>query len=167
MSANEWPEAVAVDVRRLYITEGLSAGQTAKRLAIPGLTASAIIGGANRRAVKDPTWRKGAGGGRAGGTSRAVKKGAGAFVQAPWSTDKPAPTAPAPRHTPKFYPAPDTAKLMVDLERSDCSWPVGEEPARPLDQLYCGDKRPVGNRYCPSHEKVAYPQKKATAPCEC
>lgn len=164
MSANEWPEAVVVDVRRLYITEGLSAGQTAKRLAIPGLTPSAIIGGANRRAEKDPAWRKG---GRVGGTSRAVKKGVGAFVQTPWSTDKPAPTGPAPRHKPKFYPAEATARSMADLEKTECGWPVGEEPARPLDQLYCGARRPAGNRYCPDHEKVAYPQKKATAPCEC
>jgi GcrA cell cycle regulator len=56
-------------------------------------------------------------------------------------------------------PANDTAMLLIDRGRFQCSWPVGE-PERPADQMCCG--APVANSesktvptYCAVHAKAA------------
>ena len=45
-------------------------------------------------------------------------------------------------------------KTLLDLEKSDCRWPIGE-PRQP-DFHFCGARQAVGHPYCELHWRMAF-----------
>lgn len=133
-------------VFQAYMVKGKSASEVERALNIPGLTRNSIIAHANRMG-----WTKG---------RQPPKPGVKHTVDRP-SPDKPA----AVNYGKKFetkYPATATSKLLTDLERNECQWPVGSSDT-PREQLHCADRVQQGKAYCPTHYGKAYSKGK---PCE-
>lgn len=154
-----WNAETEAKLKRLYIDESRSAGETARALG-KGCTRSAVIGKAHRLGLmvahrKDPALP----GAPAPAKAPAVKRDrqAGAINARKGRAGSSTATKPVP--VPLPAPANDTSIRLIDRHRLQCAWPLGV-PSRPAEQMCCGAPVPEGasasvESYCTTHAAKA------------
>lgn len=148
-----WNDETEAQLRKLYVTEGLSAGQCAARM--PGFTRNAIIGKVHRMGF--------------GGRKTLVRISHPRKAQKP-SKQHPGVRAPSQARSslsaifaekPQPYVGePDLVipvserKTVATLGANDCKWPIGDPQHE--DFHFCGKKQDPGLVYCGFHARRAY-----------
>lgn len=152
MTTNEWAEDKVSLLRSMH-RDGRSYREIAKAL---GVTRNAVCGKANRLGLSDP--------------SRATKTNySNGMRQRPVAVRPPpvpkviTPPKAAPVRAPKVKakvslapPAPNAEwRILMDLERGMCRWPVGEDPGvgNGDRQLFCAAVAADDCSYCSHHAK--------------
>lgn len=146
---NRWPADLLERARKLWLDDGLSAGQVAKALG-GGLSRSAIIGKARRCGWTRPQDIGRQNQTASGKARRAPRDPAGLPTFKTWNGNviDAAPPIPLPAAAPDLT----ATKSLVELGFGDCRWPIGEP--RDADFGFCG--RHAEGTYCKAHAARAH-----------
>lgn len=158
--ASDWTDERIVLLKRLWIMEGLSAGQVAAR--IGGVTRSAVLGKIHRLGLwrDTPTSKK-----QRIRTARLIKA---RNDNKPSSAPKRERASAALFNAEPFKEAvedvivpPEERRGVVALSESSCRWPIGD-PLTP-DFHFCNREHVAGLPYCETHSRRAFlpPQAKS------
>lgn len=147
---NPWANKTLIERLKVHVHEGLSSGVIAQRLSaefqIP-MTRNQVIGKISRLGL----WNQAR---TLGSTATRVKRGLALAPDAPVRSSstktgtrvKPLDVEPEPFLIRTDIPVPIARKTLVELERGDCKFPVGD-PRTP-DFGFCAQPRVPGKTYC-------------------
>lgn len=142
-----WTDEQVATLKRLWLTDGLSASQIAKAMG-GGLTRSAVIGKVFRlqlpKRSKDNAALQGKVNGRRAATQRAKS-----FARRLAAPPPPRPPAVAPTPVP-LIPIQHDPVTILTMSRSHCRWPLSGQGA---DMLFCGAPR-AGEHWCSRHKPI-------------
>lgn len=138
-----WSPAAVDQLHHLYVQEGLSAAETARRLGA-GVTRNAVLGKAQRMGwtrpapVRPPRLALKAAPARPAATRR--------LTRAPFQGRLPLPKL-------REVPASTAPRLWTERGEGECAYPVGEAVQAGLQFSCCAPTGP-GSAYCPAHRAL-------------